>query len=148
MNINIRKAVSADMPSIFKLVNELAIYERSGDEVATNAEQYKKDLEANYFEAIVAEDQDENKIIGMALYYFPYSTWKGRYIWLEDFVVENNYRGKGVGKLLFDEMIRITKQHNTFLKWQVLDWNEPAIHFYKKYNASFEKQWVTCRLSC
>lgn len=148
MNITIRKATSADMPSIFNLVKELAVYERAGDEVDTSAELYKKDFEAEYFNAIVAEDADnDNKIIGVALYYFPYSTWKGRYIWLEDFVVEEKYRGKGVGKILFDEMIAITKQHKTLLKWQVLDWNEPAINFYKKYNASFEHQWVTCRLS-
>ncbi len=148
MNITIRKATISDMPSVFNLVKELADYERSGAEVATSAEQYQKDFEANYFDAIVAEDSDNvNKIVGMALYYFPYSTWKGRYIWLEDFVVEESYRGKGVGKLLFDEMIAITKQHKTLLKWQVLDWNEQAIKFYKKYNSSFEHQWITCRLS-
>ena len=147
MNITIRKATITDMPSVFNLVKELAVYERSGEEVATSAEQYQKDFEAGYFDAIVAEDADnENRIIGMALYYFPYSTWKGRYIWLEDFVVEASCRGKGVGKLIFNEMIAITKQHNTLLKWQVLDWNEPAINFYKKYNSSFENQWVTCRL--
>ncbi len=122
------------------------VYKR---QVITTPETYASDIASNYFEAIVAEDLDlkENKIIGMALYYFAYSTWKGRYIWLEDFVVTENYRGKGIGILLFDEMINITKENKTILKWQVLDWNEPAINFYKKYNAEFMDGWITCRFT-
>ncbi len=149
MNIQLRKATLTDMQAVHNLVKQLAEYERAPAEVITTPEIYASDLAANHFDAIVAEDLDlaENKIIGMALYYFAYSTWKGRYIWLEDFVVTENYRGKGVGKLLFEEIINITKQHKTILKWQVLDWNEPAIRFYKKYDAEFMEGWVTCKLT-
>ncbi len=149
MNIQLRKATLSDMAAIHNLVKQLAEYERAPEEVITTSENYESDITSNYFEAIVAEDLDleENKIIGMAFYYFAYSTWKGRYIWLEDFVVTENYRGKGVGKLLFEEIINITKQHKTILKWQVLDWNEPAIRFYKKYDAEFLEGWITCKLT-
>ena len=149
MNIQLRKATISDMKAVYELVKQLAEFEKLPAEVKTTAETYEKDLAANYFEAIVAEDLDlnENKIIGMALYYYAYSSWKGRYLWLEDFVVTENYRGKGIGILLFDEMINITKENKTILKWQVLDWNEPAINFYKKYNAEFMDGWITCRFT-
>ena len=149
MNIQLRKSTLADMKAVHALVKQLAEFERAPEEVITTSELYEADLSANHFEAIVAEDIDleENKIIGMALYYFAYSTWKGRYIWLEDFVVTENYRGKGVGKMLFEEIINITKQYKTILKWQVLDWNEPAINFYKKYDAEFLDGWRTCKLT-
>ena len=149
MNIQLRKATLTDMQAVHNLVKQLAEYERAPEAVITTPETYASDIASNYFEAIVAEDLDlkENKIIGMALYYFAYSTWKGRYIWLEDFVVTENYRGKGIGILLFDEMINITKENKTILKWQVLDWNEPAINFYKKYNAEFMDGWITCRFT-
>ncbi len=149
MQIKIRQATSADMKAVHELVQELANYERLPNEVITSPQVFERDLNAHAFEALVAEDLDliENKIIGMALYYNAYSTWKGKYIWLEDFVVKENYRGKGIGILLFDAIIAISKKQNTFLKWQVLDWNETAINFYKKYGAEFQDGWITCKKS-
>lgn len=149
MQIKIRQATSADMKAVHQLVHELALYERLPNEVITSPEIFERDLNTHAFEAFVAEDLDlsENNIIGMALYYNAYSTWKGKYLWLEDFVVKESYRGKGIGTLLFNEIIALAKKQNTLLKWQVLDWNAPAIAFYKKYEAEFQDGWITCRKS-
>jgi GNAT superfamily N-acetyltransferase len=138
--INIRQAVKSDIATIFSLVEELALYEKAPEAVITNVEIYEKDFEAGIFEAIVAEKEDE--IIGMALYYMAYSTWKGRMLYLEDFVVRDAFRRYGAGQMLFDAFLAVAKQKNASLvKWQVLDWNEPAIKFYEKNNAIIETEW-------
>lgn len=144
MNVEIRNAELSDMSDVFSLVNQLAAYERAAEEVTTSASVYERDFAEKKFDVIVAVH--EQKIIGMALYYIAYSTWKGNYLWLEDFVVNENYRGKGVGKLLFEEIIRLSKNYNAFFKWQVLDWNEPAISFYHRYGFEVQKEWLTCKL--
>jgi GNAT superfamily N-acetyltransferase len=138
--INIRQAVKSDIATIFSLVEELALYEKAPEAVITNVEIYEKDFEAGIFEAIVAEKEGE--IIGMALYYMAYSTWKGRMLYLEDFVVQDAFRRYGAGQMLFDAFLAVAKQKNASLvKWQVLDWNEPAIKFYEKNNAIIETEW-------
>lgn len=147
MDFYIRKAVTADMYAVHGMVKQLATYEKAPEEVITTPELYIVDFEANRFDVIVAVSAKNEEIIGMALYYRAYSTWKGSYIWLEDFVVDETYRGKGIGKLLFDAVLEVAKQQNCILKWQVLDWNEPAIRFYNKYQAEYLYDWITCRLA-
>ena len=89
----------------------------------------------------------ENEIIGISIYYFRYSTWKGKRLYLEDIIVTKKYRGKGVGKLLFEETIEKARQEGcTGLMWQVLEWNQPAIEFYKKYQTKLDGEWINCHL--
>jgi GNAT superfamily N-acetyltransferase len=138
--INIRIATEKDLPGIFGLVNELAVYEKAADQVTTSIESYERDFNANIFEAIVAEKDGE--IAGMALFYMAYSTWRGRMLYLEDFVVKEEFRRFGIGQLLFDAFVKVAKEKEASLvKWQVLDWNEPAIKFYEKNKATIEKEW-------
>ncbi len=145
MDIKIRKAVSEDMIFIHHLVKQLAAFEKAPDDVITTSDQYEKDFSDKRFEVIVAENEKE--IIGMAFYYFAYSTWKGKFIWLEDFIVLEEYRKHGIGKLLFDSLIDECKKQDVLqLKWQVLDWNTPAIKFYENYSAEFQRGWLTYRL--
>ena len=139
-NINIRTAKIDDIPQIHALVCELAAFEKASSEVTTTPKSYIKDFNDNTFECLVAEEQ--NIIVGIALYYFTFSTWKGKMIYLEDFVVLPDQRGKGIGQLLFNALIKEAKnQKINRIKWQVLDWNQSAIDFYKKYNADFDKEW-------
>lgn len=148
MSIEIRRAEKADCKSIMNLINELAIYEKAPDEVTVDFDHFvKSGFGPNpVWHAFVA--QDENNIIGFALYYIRYSTWKGQRMYLEDILVTNSYRGRGVGKLLFDKLIEETsKKKLSGMVWQVLDWNEPAINFYKKYDGvKFDNEWVNCSL--
>ncbi|MEE9372516.1 MAG: GNAT family N-acetyltransferase [Saprospiraceae bacterium] len=144
-NIIIRNANKRDIKSIFKLVKELAIYENALDKVIVDAEYYKKEWEKNTFYAIVAEYG--KKVIGTCIYYMTFSTWKGRCIYLEDFVVQEKYRKLGVGQLLYDQLLIESKAKDaTMIRWQVLDWNEPAIKFYKKNDATIDKEWWNCKV--
>jgi GNAT superfamily N-acetyltransferase len=148
MSMEIRKAVKSDCARIMELVAELAIYEKAPNEVTVSLEHF---TESGFGQnpvwwAFVAE---ENGIIqGFALYYIRYSTWKGQRMYLEDILVTDEMRGKGIGKLLFDRLI-IEAQEKKLngIIWQVLEWNEPAINFYKKYNASFDAEWINCSIS-
>lgn len=145
--MKIRKAVAEDVPEIMKLVRELAEYEKAPHEVSNTEERMMKEGfgENPAFECILAEK--DGAIIGMSLYYYRYSTWKGRRLYLEDIVVYPEMRGVGAGKLLFERTIEIAKEENcSGMMWQVLDWNEPAINFYKKYNARFDGEWLNCNL--
>ena len=136
----IRKANAADLPSIYNLVVELAIYEKEPDAVTATLEDYQRDFQAGIFQSIVAEDN--GKIAGMMIYYMAYSTWKGRMMYLEDFVVSEIYRRTGIGQKLYDFFMEESKAQGAILtKWQVLDWNEPAILFYKKNQATIETEW-------
>lgn len=140
MPIRIRLATEADLPAVHDLVRELAIYEKSESELVATLNDYQRDFRAGIFECLVAE-QDES-VIGMCLYYLTYSTWKGRMLYLEDFVVGQNQRRNGVGQLLFDAFLaEARKKECRLVKWQVLDWNEPAIRFYQKNKATIEKEW-------
>jgi GNAT superfamily N-acetyltransferase len=147
MSINIRRAVKEDCPRLLELIYELAVYEKAPNEVTVTLEHF---VESGFGEnpvywAFVAE---ENEIIlGFALYYVRYSTWKGQAMYLEDILVTEAASGKGLGKLLMDKLIEEAKEKEyTRIIWQVLEWNEPAINFYKKYKASFDAEWVNCSI--
>jgi GNAT superfamily N-acetyltransferase len=148
MEIKLREGKKEDIPAIFALINELALYEKAPEEVITTVEQMEEDGfgENAIYKFIVAELNSE--IVGMALYYWKYSTWKGKGIYLDDIIVTEKHRRKGIGKLLMDEIIKIAdREKANKLEWQVLDWNEPAISFYKKYNVEFDVEWVNCKLT-
>lgn len=144
--ITLRKALPGDEKAIFDLIKELAFYEKAPEQVTNSAEQLATDLfEDKICEAIVATKNDE--IIGFALYYISYSTWKGRCLYLEDFYVQENHRKFGAGGMLFDEVVEIAKQMGVKrMDWQVLEWNQLALDFYKKRNAILDPEWVNGRL--
>ena len=129
------------MESILDLVKELADYEKAPEAVTATIQDYEKNFLEGVFDALVAEDQ-EGQIVGTTIYYISWSTWKGRMLYLEDFVVKSSERGKGIGKILFDALAQEAINLDCrLMKWQVLEWNEPAINFYKKYNAILEREW-------
>ena len=149
MNVTIRKAVREDCERLLELVNELAIYERAPQEVTVSLEHF---TESGFgpnpvWWAFVAEA--DGRVEGFALYYIRFSTWKGQRMYLEDLIVTEKLRGLGVGRLLFDALINEAKEKKfTGIAWQVLDWNEPAINFYKKLDqVSFDGEWVNCALN-
>ncbi|MBL7816437.1 MAG: GNAT family N-acetyltransferase [Saprospiraceae bacterium] len=144
-NIIIRPATIDDIPAIHALVYELAVYENEPQAHTATIEEYRRDFEAGIFEAQVAidtENTEGGQIVGMIFYYMAYSTWRGRMLYLEDFVVTEKYRQFGVGQRLFDTFLEVARQKDCFLtKWQVLDWNTPAVNFYQKNKAIIEKEW-------
>jgi len=147
--IQIRRAVEEDCPRLLELITELAVYEKAPNEVTVSLEHF---TESGFGKnpvwwAFVAE---ENGIIsGFALYYIRYSTWKGQRMYLEDIIVTQEARGKGIGKLLMDRLIEEAKEKKfSGMMWQVLEWNEPAINFYKKYyHANFDLEWINCSIN-
>jgi ribosomal protein S18 acetylase RimI-like enzyme len=153
MNINIRKGEKVDCVRMMELVRELALYEKAPNEVTVDLNHF---IESGFgpnpvWWAYVAEitNEDSSKlIVGFALYYIRYSTWKGQRIYLEDIIVTENMRGNGIGKKLFDQLIVECKERQfKGITWQVLDWNEPAINFYKKFDGvQFDGAWVNCSL--
>ncbi len=143
----IRKAIKNDCIKLFELIKELAVYEKAGNEISNTIDNFiESGFGANpVWWAFVAEEN--NELLGFAMYYIRYSTWKGERMYLEDFVVTEKARRNGIGKLLFDALIVEAKEKKfTGIAWQVLDWNEPAINFYKKYNTIFTTGWVNCNL--
>jgi GNAT superfamily N-acetyltransferase len=148
MSITLRVAQKEDCPHLIELVNELAVFEKLPQEVTVSLQEFEDAGFGNnpVWKAFVAVDNDV--IIGFALYYIRFSTWKGRRVYLEDFIVTEEYRGKGIGKFLFERIIQETKELGySGMVWQVLDWNEPAIGFYKKYEANIEEGWLNASLS-
>ena len=146
MNITIRKAVKEDCRRMLELIKELAVYEKEPTAVTVSFDHF---VESGFGEnpvwwAFVAEI--DGRVEGFALYYIRYSTWKGQRMYLEDLLVTEKLRGLGVGKLLFDQLFEEAKEKKfNGIAWQVLDWNEPAINFYKKLgNVSFDNEWVNC----
>ncbi|MCJ0743611.1 GNAT family N-acetyltransferase [Pedobacter montanisoli] len=143
MKIEIRKAVKEDCTRLLELINELAVYEKAPEEVTVTLDEF---IDAGFgsnkvWDAFVA--LDNGIIVGMALYYIRYSTWKGCRLYLEDFLVTDNYRGKGIGKILFDRVVEEAKAKNyNGMNWQVLEWNTPAINFYDKYGANYDAEWL------
>ncbi len=147
MDILIRKATRTDCARMMELIQELATYEKAPDEVTVSLSHFEESgFGANpVWWAFVAEVQ--GVVIGMALYYVRYSTWKGQRMYLEDILVTEEMRGKKIGSLLFDALIKEAKEKGfNGMNWQVLEWNEPAINFYKKYNANFDPEWVNCSI--
>ncbi|MCW3085941.1 MAG: family acetyltransferase [Bacteroidetes bacterium] len=145
--MNIRKGLITDLPQVLNLVKELAAYEKAPNEVAVTIAEMERDGfgENPVFRFFVAET--DGKIVGISLYYIKYSTWKGKCIFLEDIIVTETQRKSGIGKKLFDEVVKVAKEMNARrMEWQVLEWNEPAIKFYEKVNSNFDGEWVNCKL--
>ncbi|MCW3114270.1 MAG: family N-acetyltransferase [Segetibacter sp.] len=147
-NVLIRRAVKEDCARILELVHELAVFEKAPDEVTVSLQHFEESGfgKAPVWWAFVAE---ANGVVqAFALYYIRYSTWKGQRMYLEDLLVTEELRGKGIGSLLFDELIKEAKEKRfNGIVWQVLEWNEPAIKFYRKLNASFDAEWVNCSVN-
>ena len=147
MAITIRRAVKEDCTRLMELINELAVFEKAPQEVTVTMNHFvESGFGANpVWWAFVAEE--DGRIEGVALYYIRYSTWKGQRMYLEDIIVTEKMRGRGLGKLLFDRLIEEAKEKKfSGVVWQVLDWNETAINFYKRYNARFDSGWVNCAI--
>ncbi|WP_018476189.1 GNAT family N-acetyltransferase [Pontibacter roseus] len=146
--INIRKGTIDDLPQVHALIKELAVYEKAPDEVTTTVDEMRWDGfgENPIFRFFVAES--EEGIVGIALYYTAYSTWKGKMIFLEDLVVTERLRRSGIGRQLFNAVAREAKEVGAKrFKWQVLEWNEPAIAFYKKIGANLDSEWINCNMT-
>lgn len=148
MSIEIRIGTKADIPFALNLVTELAVYEKAPNEVEVTVEEmtawgFGHDKQFDFFVAL-----ESGVIVGLALYYYKYSTWKGKCLFLEDIIVTESERGKGIGKLLFDKVVQVGKQQKVRrMEWQVLEWNTPAIEFYKKYQSTLDGEWVNCKLT-
>lgn len=146
--MKVRRAKVEDCARLLELINELALFEKAPQEVTVSLEEfeYAGFSEHPVWWAFVVEV--DNQIQGFALYYIRYSTWKGCRMYLEDIIITEEYRGKGLGKLLFDQLIIEAVERNLKgITWQVLEWNEDAIEFYKKYNASIDPEWVNGSLT-
>ena len=143
----IRAAEPKDVAAIFGLIKELATYERAPEQVSNTAQQLHIDLfEDQICHAIVAENA-HGTVIGFALYYISYSTWKGRCLYLEDFYIMETERMQGYGQALFDEVISIAKSKGVKrMDWQVLDWNQTALNFYRRNHATLDPEWINGRL--
>ena len=143
----IRKGEKKDLQGVLNLIKELASFEKASLEVSNTLEMMEEDgFGTNpVFKFFVAEK--EGKLVGMALYYIKYSTWKGKCVYLEDIIVTESMRGKKIGDKLFSEVVRASRDLNVQrLEWQVLSWNNPAINFYKRYKTQFDDEWINCKL--
>jgi GNAT superfamily N-acetyltransferase len=144
----IRKGKKEDLPQVLSLIKELAIYEKAPLEVTVTIEELENDSfgAQPIFSFFVAET--DHKIVGTAIYFYKYSTWKGKCIFLEDIIVNDAFRGNQIGKKLLEAIILESRRLGAKrLEWQVLDWNEPAINFYKKFDVNFDASWLNCRLT-
>ena len=153
MSITIRRAVKEDCGQMMDLIHELAVYEKEPEAVTVTFDHF---VESGFgpnpiWWAFVAEEEKNGvkSIVGFALWYIRYSTWKGKRLYLEDFLVSEKMRGHGIGKLLFDRLIEECKEKKySGIAWQVLDWNEPAINFYKKYDDMvISSGWLNCMIN-
>ena len=149
MKTTIRKGTKADLPAALNLIQELAEYERAPQEVTnTVADMEREGFGENPLFGFFVAENEGGEIVGIALYYFVYSTWKGRTLYLEDIVVTERLRRQRIGRKLFDAVVQVA--HETGAKrmaWQVLDWNKPAIAFYQQIGATLDSEWINCRLT-
>ncbi|WP_194775211.1 GNAT family N-acetyltransferase [Pararhodonellum marinum] len=145
----VREGKREDIPQVFALIQELALYEKAPEQVTNSIELMLKDgfgPEPVYGFFVLTKAGSES-IIGTAIYYYRYSTWKGKRLYLEDYIITELERGKGAGKVLFERVMKKSLEENcTGMMWQVLDWNEPAINFYNKYQTEMESGWLNCHL--
>ncbi len=145
MTITTRPGTRQDIPAIFELVKELAVFEKALDQVSNTVERMERDYDDKLYDFHVAES--DGVTVGLALYYYRYSTWKGKRLYLEDIVITESIRGNGLGKTLFDAVINTAKETGcTGMMWQVLDWNTSAVGFYRKYGTRFDDEWLNCNL--
>ncbi len=147
MNFKLRKARQTDMESVLLLIKELATFEKEPNAVQITAENLVEDGFGNKqaFQVIVAESDDE--IIGMTLFYSRYSTWKGKSIHLEDLIVQQKHRGKGIGSALYSEVLKYAHKNNyKRVAWEVLDWNKVAIDFYRSTGAKVFDNWKIAQI--
>ena len=148
MKTLIRKGEKKDLPAALSLIKELADYENALEEVTITLDDLEKDgFESHpWYSFLVAEN--DNEIIGLSFYWVRYSTWKGKFLFLEDFIIKEQCRRHGIGSKLFEETIKICQELKlNGMIWQVLDWNTPAIDFYKKYNANISNTWLNGKLT-
>ncbi len=144
MQIIIRQAQEKDFPSILSMIKELAVFEEASEKVTNSVEQMNN--EKDYFHCYVAEN-DKNEIIGMALYFFAYYTWIGKSLYLDDLYVKESYRDNKIGTKLLEKIIETAKKEDCKrIRWQVLNWNTPAIEMYKKYGVNIDNEWSNCDL--
>ncbi len=142
MSFTIRQGKSADFPAILALIKELALFENAPEKVTNTVAQMEE--EQALFNTVVVENE-QGEIIAMMLYYFTYYTWVGKSLYLDDLYVKKAYRGNEIGKKLIKKLFSIAKENNCKrVRWQVLDWNEPAIAFYKKLGATLDGEWINC----
>ena len=147
-SVKIRKGRKEDIKSVHQLIRELAIYEKAEHEHTASEEVLLENCfgENAFVDFFVAENKS-NEIVGIALFYYKYSTWKGKCVFLEDLIVSEKHRQNGIGKLLLDTLIKkAQKEDLKRIEWQVLKWNTPAIKFYEKYNTTFDDEWLNCQL--
>ena len=145
--MKIRKGSINDMPAVLELIKELAHFEKEPNAVVVTVEDLEKDGFSDHplFHTFVAEV--DNKVVGIALYYYRYSTWKGKTIHLEDLIVKESMRGTGCGSALYKEIIKQGKADKVRrIEWNVLDWNKPAIDFYKKSGAKVFDDWLVAQM--
>ena len=144
MKVIVRKASESDLKSIYGMVKELAIFENEPQEPSVTFESFCSDFGKLYHSYVALLDDE---LVGIALYYWGYSTWKGKMLYLDDLVVKEKVRKNKVGSQLFNAIMQIAKDENAGqVRWQVLDWNQPAIKMYEKVNAKFLTDWWTCKL--
>lgn len=147
-SFTIRMGVESDLPQVLQLIRELALFERAPNEVSNTLERMREDgFGPNPIFGFLVAEMD-TYIVGMSLFYFRYSTWKGKCLYLEDLVVTESYRGRGIGSALFEQTIAFGKSNNCVrMNWQVLDWNTAALDFYTKYGATMDPEWINGSIS-
>ncbi len=146
--MEIREANEADLPAVHALICELAEYEKAPEAVTLTRKQLAEDFSDSKPRFFIIVAENNNRIVGMALYFYTYSTWKGRCLYLEDMIVTKSYRNQGIGQMLFERLIQIASSAQARrMAWQVLDWNERAIQFYHKYGAYLDPEWVNGKLT-
>lgn len=142
MQSTIRKATEKDFPAILALIKELALFEKAPEKVTNTVEQMNR--EKDFFQCFVAVNS-KNEIVGIALYFFAYYTWVGKSLYLDDLYITKTYRGNKIGSKLLENIFEVAKKENCKrVRWQVLDWNTPAIEMYKKCGADIDEEWYNC----